>query len=86
MNKIANRVKTFFHKHFVKHEVHWIQSTLIIPLTHDGKMVLHIERTNKDGIIDKRNYQIEHLLDENLQVTEQTLEMEKQWLKKTTKI
>lgn len=86
MIKLANRVKNFFHKHFVKHEVHWVQSTLVIPLTHDGKMVLHIERTSKDGIIDKRNYQIEHLLDENLQVTEQTLEMEKQWLKKTTKI
>ena len=82
MIKLANRVKNFFHKHFVKHEVHWVQSTLVIPLTHDGKMVLHIERTSKDGIIDKRNYQIEHLLE----FTEQTLEMEKQWLKKTTKI
>lgn len=86
MSKIVNKVRFLFKKHFVKHEVHWVQSILIIPLTHDGKMVLHIERTSKDGIIDKRNYQIEHLLDENLQVTEQTLEMEKQWLKKTTKI
>lgn len=86
MRKKFNNVKIFFKKHLVKHEVHWVQSILIIPLTHDGKMVLHIERTSKDGIIDKRNYQIEHLLDENLQVTEQTLEMEKQWLKKTTKI
>lgn len=84
--KCFNHVRAFLQKHFVKHEVHWVQSTLIIPLTHDGKMVLHIERTNKDGIIDKRNYRIEHLLDENLQVTEQTREMEKQWLKKTTKI
>jgi hypothetical protein len=86
MKRFLNWIKKISQKYFVKHVVHWVQSTLIIPLTHEGKMVLHIERTGKDGIIDKRNYQIEHLLDENLQVTEQTLEMEKKWLKKTTKI
>ena len=86
MTRFFKSVKNFFKKHFVKHEVHWVQSTLIIPLNHDGKMILHITRTSKDGVIDKRNYQIEHLLDENLQVTEQTLEMEKKWLKKTIKI
>lgn len=85
MKRFLNWVKNFFKKHFVKHEVHWVQSTLIIPLNHDEKMILHITRTSKDGVIDKRNYQIEHLLDENLQVTEQTLEMEKKGLKKLLK-
>ena len=36
----------------------------------------------KDGIRCEKKYQIEHLLDDNLQVTKQTLEMEKQIFQK----
>lgn len=82
MNKIANRVKTFFHKHFVKHEVHWVQSTLIVHYELDGRKILQIARTSNDGVVEQKNYQIEHLLDENLQVTEQTLEMEHRMFRK----
>ena len=64
MSKIVNKVRFLFKKHFVKHEVHWVQSILIIPLTHDGKMVLHIERTSKDGIIDKSNIELDDFLSE----------------------
>ncbi len=53
MKRFLNWITNFFKKHFVKHEVHWVQSILIIPLTHDGKMVLHIERTSKDGLLTK---------------------------------
>lgn len=43
MIKLANRVKNFFHKHFVKHEVHWIPSTTIICLSSDGRKILQIK-------------------------------------------
>lgn len=86
MKRIKNWLKEFWDKHFVRHEVHWVQSTLIIPLELDGKKILQIVRTSKDGIVDKKSYQIEHLLDDNLEVTEQTLEMEKDWFKKPIKI
>lgn len=45
MIKLANRVKPFFHKHFVKHEVHWVQSTLIVHYELDGRKILQIART-----------------------------------------
>lgn len=86
MKRFKNWLKEFCSKHFVRHEVHWIQSTLIIPLELNGRKILQIIRTSKDGIVDKKNYQIEHLLDENLQVTEQTLEMEKKWFKEPTRL
>ncbi len=86
MKRIKNWLKEFWDKHFVRHEVHWVQSTIVIPLELDGKKILQIVRTSKDGIVDKKSYQIEHLLDDNLEVTEQTLEMEKDWFKKPIKI
>ncbi len=86
MRQIKNWLKEFWHKHFIRHEVHWIQSTVIIPFELDGKKIMQIIRTSKDGIVDKKTYQIEHLLDENLEVTEQTLEMEKNWFKEPTRL
>lgn len=86
MKRIKNWLKEFWYKHFVKQEVYWIQSTIILPLELDGKKILQIIRTSKDGIVSKKTYQIEHLLDENLEVTEQTLEMEDEWFKKPFKI
>ncbi len=86
MKRIKNWLKEFWDKHFVRHEVHWVQSTIIIPLELDEKKILQIVRTSEDGIVDKKSYQIEHLLDDNLEVTKQTLEMEKDWFKKPIKI
>ena len=64
MIKLANRVKNFFHKHFVKHEVHWVPSTTIICLNSDGRKILQITKTFADGEVVQRNYQIKCLLDE----------------------
>lgn len=47
---------------------------------------MHISQFGKDGIRCEKKYQIEHLLDDNLQVTEQTLEMEKKCFKEPTKL
>ena len=82
MKAFVNNVRTFLKKHFVKHEVHWVQSILIVHYELDGRKILQIARTSSDGVVEQKNYQIEHLLDENLQVTEQTLEMEHRMFRK----
>ena len=85
MIKLANRVKNFFHKHFVKHEVHWVPSTTIICLNSDGRKILQITKTFADGEVVQRNYEIKCLLDEGLQITAETLEMEKMLFGEPTK-
>ena len=82
MRKKFNNVKFFLKKYLVKREVHWVQSTLIVHYELDGRKILQIARTSNDGVVEQKNYQIEHLLDENLQVTEQTLEMEHRMFRK----
>ena len=49
MIKLANRVKNFLQKHFVKHEVHWVPSTTIICLNSDGRKILQITKTFADA-------------------------------------
>ena len=85
MIKLANRVKNFLQKHFVKHEVHWIPSTTILCLNSDGRKILQITKTFADGEVVQRNYQIKCLLDEGLQITAETLEMEKMLFGEPTK-
>ena len=53
--------------------------TGILKITYrkDGKNILSVAKVWENGKEWQENYLIEHLLDENLEVTEQTLEEEK---------
>ena len=83
MSKIKARAVAFFNKHFVKWK--FLQSILIIPFKKDGKMYLHISQICGDGTrVVKRTFLIEHLVDDNLAVTNQTLEEEKRVFKNPT--
>lgn len=59
-----------------------LNTSLLVTYEFKGEKILHISQFGKDGIRCKKKYQIEHLLDDNLQVTKQTLEMEKQIFQK----
>lgn len=70
-------LKKFYYKHFVKCK--FIQSVIIVPIQKDGRKYLHISRCSENGVIKRQNYLIEHLVNENYEVTDQTLEDEKNW-------
>lgn len=56
-----------------------------VPFCKDGKMYLHISQVCGDGkIAVKRTFLIEHLVDDNLEVTNQTLAEEKRVFKNPT--
>lgn len=59
-----------------------LNTSLLVTYEFKGEKILHISQFGKDGIHCEKKYQIEHLLDDNLQVTKQTLEMEKQIFQK----
>ena len=59
-----------------------LNTSLLVTYEFKGEKILHISQFGKDGIRCEKKYQIEHLLDDNLQVTKQTLEMEKQIFQK----
>lgn len=69
-------LKRFFYKHFVKWK--FLNSLVVIPFISDGKKYLHLSQVCADGTkVIKRTFLIEHLVDENYEVTDQTLEEEK---------
>lgn len=70
-------LKKFYYKHFVRWK--FLQSMIVIHVKKDGKKYLHIERCGQDGVIDRKIYLVEHLVNENYEVTDQTLEEEKKW-------
>lgn len=71
MKKIKDCAVAFFNKHFVKWK--FLQSILIIPFIKDGKMYLHVSQVCGGGPrVVKRTFLIEHLVDNNLAVTNQT--------------
>ena len=72
-------LKRFYYKHFVKCK--FIQSVIIVPLERNGKKYLIISRCGENGVIKRQNYLIEHLVDENFEVTDQTLDDEKKEVK-----
>ena len=76
------RLKKFFYKHFVKWK--FLQSIIVIPYKRNGKMYLHISQVSKAGEHVKRTFLIEHLVDDNLAVTDQTLAEEKRVLENPT--
>nr|DAP20634.1 MAG TPA: hypothetical protein [Caudoviricetes sp.]DAP20643.1 MAG TPA: hypothetical protein [Caudoviricetes sp.] len=83
MKKIKDCAVAFFNKHFVKWK--FLQSILIIPFIKDGKMYLHVSQVCGGGPrVVKRTFLIEHLVDNNLAVTNQTLEEEKRVFKNPT--
>ena len=68
-------IRKFFYKHFVKWK--FLNSLIAIPFVKDGKKYLHISQVCADGTkVVKRTFLIEHLVDENYEVTDQTLEEE----------
>lgn len=68
-------LRRFFNRYFV--EVRFLQSILVIPYQFEGKKYLHISQIGKEGRVIRRTFLIEHLVDDNLAVTDQTLAEEK---------
>jgi hypothetical protein len=83
VSKIKAHAVAFFNKHFVKWK--FLQSIFVIPFQKDGKMYLQISQVCEDGTrVVKRTFLIEHLVDDNLAVTSQTLAEEKRVFKNPT--
>lgn len=83
MSKIKAHAVAFFYKHFVKWK--FLQSLVVVPYEKDGKMYLHISQVCAGGKrVIKRTFLIEHLVDDNLAVTDQTLAEEKRVFKNPT--
>lgn len=83
MSKIKAYAVAFFNKHFVKWK--FLNSMLAVPFCKDGKMYLHISQVCGNGTrVVKRTFLIEHLVDDNLEVTDQTLAEEKRVFKNPT--
>lgn len=83
MSRIKVRAVAFFNRHFVKKK--FLNSMFVVPFCKDGKMYLHISQVCRDGTrVVKRTFLIEHLVDDNLAVTNQTLAEEKRVFKNPT--
>lgn len=83
MNRIKVRAVSFFNRLFVKKK--FLNSMFVVPFYKDGKMYLHISQVCRDGTrVVKRTFLIEHLVDDNLAVTNQTLAEEKRVFKNPT--
>lgn len=80
MKRLKNWIREFWDNHFVK--VQCIPNIMVIPFNLDGRLILRVTKDYFSGEVDSKTYLIEHLLDDNLQVTKQTLEMEKQIFQK----
>ena len=56
----------------------FLQSIFVITFEKDGNMHLHVSQVCRDGTrVIRRTFLVEHLVDENLEVTDQTLAEEK---------
>ena len=83
MGKLKNGISKFYNKHFVKWK--FLQSLIVIPYEMDGKKYLHISQVCMGGTrVVKRTFLIEHLVDDNLAVTDQTLAEKKRVFKNPT--
>lgn len=83
LKSAMNKIVIFWNKYFVKWK--FLNSLLVIPLEKDGKMYLHISQVCRDGTrVIRRTFLIEHLVDENFEVTDQTLAEEKRVFKNPT--
>lgn len=77
---IKQKLQSFYNKHFVKWK--FLQSLVVVPYEKDGKMYLHISQVCAGGKrVVKRTFLIEHLVDDNLAVTNQTLAEEERVFK-----
>lgn len=80
---IKQKLQSFYSKHFVKWK--FLQSLIVVPYEKDGKMYLYISQVCAGGKrVVKRTFLIEHLVDDNLAVTDQTLAEEKRVFKNPT--
>lgn len=71
------KIKRFWNKHFVK--VKFLQSMIVVHVVKDGKKYIHIARCGENGVIDRKIYLVEHLVNDNYEVTDQTLKQEEEW-------
>lgn len=60
-------------------KVMWLHSMMVLGIEKDGKKYLQISRIGKDGVLERHNFLVEHLVDDNLEITDQTLEEEKKF-------
>lgn len=72
-----NWLKRFYYNHIVRWR--FLQSMIVLHIQKDGKKYLIIERLGEKGKIDRKTYLIEHLVNENYEVTDQTLKEEEKW-------
>ena len=76
MKRLKNRIREFWDNHFVK--VQCIPNIMVIPFNLDGRLILRVTKDYFSGEVDSKTYLIEHLLDEDFNITEETLQMEKE--------
>lgn len=70
-------LRRFYYNHFVKWK--FLQSMIVLHIRKDGKKYLIIERLGEQGKIDRKTYLVEHLVDANYEITDQTLKEEETW-------
>lgn len=70
-------LKKIYYKYFVKWK--FLQSMIVLHIQKNGKKYLIVERVGEKGLIDRKTYLVEHLVNENYEVTDQTLKEEEKW-------
>ncbi|RHQ12350.1 hypothetical protein [Clostridium sp. AM49-4BH] len=76
MKRLKNWIREFWDDHFAK--VQCIPNIMVIPFNLDGRLILRVTKDYFSGEMDSKTYLIEHLLDEDFNITEETLQMEKE--------
>lgn len=60
-------------------KVMWVNSMFALGIKKNGRYYLQITQVGKDGVFKRYNFLVEHLVDENFEITDQTLEQEKEF-------
>ena len=70
-------LRRLFYKIFPPRVVRVSTGISVITYRKDGKNILSVVKIGENGKEWKKNYLVEHMLDDNLEITERTLEEEK---------
>lgn len=82
-----NCLKRFWNRYFVKHDVHFVRTGIIAIRRLDGdKKILCLIKTENGKKIWQQNFLVEHLLDDRMEITEQTLRKEQEMFKEPMRI